>query len=149
MPRYLLDENVIRVMGPGGNAEVHAWLATVDASDLRVSAITFLEKRTGLERQRRKLASSGADTSKYDAGLAALDQFESEFGDRQVPIDLAIARETAAMLGAKDKNQRDVTIAATARVLGMVVVTRNLKDFVGRDVLVLDPFAAKPQIKRV
>lgn len=149
MPRYLLDENVIKAMGVGGNDEVRAWLATVDASDLRVSAVTFIEKRQGLERERRRLVKSGADTNRYDAGLAALDRFEADFADRQVPIDLAVSRETAAMLGAKNKNQRDVMIAATARVHDMVVVTRNVKDFVGRDVLVLNPFSKSPTIKRV
>jgi predicted nucleic acid-binding protein len=39
-----------------------------------------------------------------------------------------------------------MALAATARVRGLVLVTRNSADFKGRDVRVLDPFKANPEI---
>jgi predicted nucleic acid-binding protein len=48
------------------------------------------------------------------------------------------------LLDAKDKNQRDRALAATARVRGFVLVTRNIADFRGCGVQVLDPFAKNP-----
>jgi toxin FitB len=39
-----------------------------------------------------------------------------------------------------------MALAATARVRGLVLATRNLADFRGRDVRLLDPFKAKPEV---
>jgi len=57
--------------------------------------------------------------------------------------------EWARLLGAKDKNQRDRALAATARVHGFVLVTRNVEDMIGCDVLVLNPFMRNPKVRRV
>jgi predicted nucleic acid-binding protein len=46
------------------------------------------------------------------------------------------------MLAASDKHVDDTGLAATARVHGLIVVTRNIKDFDGRGVPLLDPFKA-------
>jgi predicted nucleic acid-binding protein len=50
---YLLDENVLRELHSKGNREVRAWYASVAQSDLRISAMTFFEKRRGWERGRK------------------------------------------------------------------------------------------------
>jgi len=42
-----------------------------------------------------------------------------------------------------------MALAVTARVHDLVLVTRNGKDFVGRDVMVFDPFVKKPAAKRI
>jgi hypothetical protein len=55
----------------------------------------------------------------------------------------------ARLLGAKDKNQRDRALAATGRMHGFVLVTRNIDDVRGCDVRVLDPFNARPVIEAV
>ncbi|MDP3749701.1 MAG: PIN domain-containing protein [Phenylobacterium sp.] len=81
--------------------------------------------------------------------LAKLDAFEKSYDGRIIPIDGPVAAEWARLLGAKDKNQRDMAIAATARVHGLVIVTRNVKDFEGRGVRVLDPFKSPPEIRTV
>lgn len=145
MTRYLLDENVLAEFRPGGDAKVAAWLKTVDDADLRISAVTFFEKRRGWERQLRK----GADPDAVAAKLAAIAAIETAYGDRTIAMGVAEHAELARLLGAKDKNQRDTALAATARVHGLVVVTRNVDDFVGRDVDVLNPFKAPPTIQRV
>jgi len=66
-----------------------------------------------------------------------------------VPIDSAVTAEWARLLGAKDKNQRDRALAATARVHGLVLVTRNIDHVRGCEVRVLDPFKANPVIELV
>jgi predicted nucleic acid-binding protein len=118
---YLLDENVIREMHPRG-------------------AATFFEKRRGWERQRRKLVEVGLDAAEADARLVELAAYEKQFESRIIPIDAAVGAEWARLLGGKDKNQRDVCLAATARVHDLVLVTRNVADFAGRGVKVLNPF---------
>jgi toxin FitB len=42
-----------------------------------------------------------------------------------------------------------MTLAATAKVHDLVVVTRNVKDFAGRGVRVLNRFNKSPKIERV
>ena len=79
---YLLDENVIREMHPRGDAAVQAWLASVDDSQLRLSAMTFFEKRRGWERQRRKLADQGRGVAEAEARLVELGaQIGEQIGD--------------------------------------------------------------------
>ena len=90
---------------------------------------------------------AGNGNVSHEAALAVLDQFEKDYADRQVPITLAIERELSKLLGAKGKNERDMILAATAKVHGLVIVTRNVKDFHGRGVRVLDPFKKTPKIE--
>lgn len=139
----LLDENVLRALHTGGSANVRRWYAGVASIDLRISAMTFFEKRRGWERRKK------ADPARAAAGLAALDALEVAYGSRTVAIDAAVAAEWARLLGAKDKNQRDRALAATARVHGFVLVTRNIADVRGCGVQVLDPFVRNPKIETV
>jgi hypothetical protein len=61
-----------------------------------------------------------------------------------LPMDGPMFREWARLMAGKpDDLSGDAMIAATARIHGMVVVTRNVKDFVGFDVRVSNPFSVK------
>lgn len=122
---------------------MRAWYVSVAEMDLRISAMTFFEKRRGWERQRKSNPALAA------ARLAELDALEAAYGSRLVPIDGPIVAEWARLLGAKDKNQRDRALAATARVHGFVLVTRNVDDVRGCDVQVLDPFRPNPTIQTI
>jgi toxin FitB len=135
---YLLDENVLREMHPKGNANVHRWLATVDDADLRLSAATLFEKRRGAVALRRR------DPVRSARLLAAIDELEKLFADRIVPIDGPIVAEWTRLLGQKNKDRWDLALAATARVHEFVLVTRNVDDFAGRQVRVLNPFTDPP-----
>jgi toxin FitB len=140
---YLLDENVLKELSPAGNANVRAWFASVARADIHISAMTMFEKRRGWERRKR------TDPVLAAAKLAQLDDLEADYGARIVPIDTAIAAEWARLLGAKDKNQRDRALAATARMRGLVLVTRNIADVRGCNVQVLDPFVKRPVVQTV
>lgn len=143
MTVYLLDENVLREMHPRGNAQVRAWAATVADSDLRISSMTFFEKRRGAERLKR------ADPHSAEQILSAIDAIEAAYGSRVVAIDGPVVAEWSRLLGAKDKNQRDRALAATARVHGFVLVTRNVADVRGCGVQVLNPFDDTPTVQIV
>lgn len=146
MTLYLVDLNVLQELHPHGNKNVRVWLESVDDDRFRVSAITFLEKREGLERERKRRLTKKQDASDVDAALQAVEQFEILYADRVLPVDVRVVREWARLKGAKGKNDRDVALAATARVHDLVVVTRNVDDFDGRGVRVLNPFAKQPKI---
>jgi hypothetical protein len=81
--------------------------------------------------------------------LGAIDALEAAYGSRLIPVDGPVVAEWARLLGAKDKNQRDRAPAATARVHGFVLVTRNVAEVTGCDVDVLDPFHTAPAAIRV
>jgi predicted nucleic acid-binding protein len=140
---YLLDENVLRELHAKGNPTVCAWYGSIAEADLRISVMTFFEKRRGWERRKK------TDPGLAAARLAEPDVLEAAYATRLVPIDGAVTAEWARLLGAKDKNQRDRALAATARVHGFVLVTRNIDDVRGCNVRVLDPFKAAPTIEVV
>lgn len=149
MTLYLIDANVLQEMHPGGHAKVRAWQASVDDNLLRLSVVTFHEARLGLERERMRRESVSKDASDVLAKLAGLELMAAEFANRTIDIDRRVAEEWAVMLAAAGKHDRDTALAATARVHDLVLVTRNVKHMIGRDVRVLDPFVNKPVIRRV
>jgi toxin FitB len=136
---YLLDENVLRELQSRGNANVRRWVATIDDSDLRLSAATLFEKRRGAEAVKRR------DPGRSAKLLAAIDVLEKAFADRILPIDAAVVAEWTRLLGEKNKDRWDLALAATARVHELVLVTRNLKDFAARGVQLLNPFEDPPR----
>lgn len=143
MTGYLLDENVLRECHPRGHPQVGRWLATIDDHRLFLSVMTLFEKRQGAERLRLSAPDKAA------AILAAIDAVEQDYRDRILPIDRKVAAEWSKLLGRKQKNQRDRALAATARVHGLIVATRNIGDFAGCDVDVVNPFSRQPKIQRL
>ena len=139
MTFYLLDENVPREFGPSGNVNVRRWIETVDDTSLRLSAATLFEKRRGAEALARRNPKRAAML------LAAIDGLERQFSDRIVPIGEKEVAEWARLLGKKNKDRWDLALVATARVHGFVLVTRNIKDFAGREVSLLNPFRNPPE----
>lgn len=143
MTVYLLDENVLRELRPGGNVNVRKWIATIDDSNLRLSAATLFEKRRGAESLRRR------DPARAEKLLEAIALVEKAYQDRIIPIDTAVVAEWTRMLGMKNKDRWDIALAATSRVHRLILVTRNIKDFEGRGVQLLDPFRDPPFIVQV
>lgn len=133
--KYLLDTNVLRELGKiSPHKNVAAWLKSVDDADLAISALTVREIAKGVV----KLRKTKPDTA---AGLAAtVAAIFDAFDGRILPIDRAVASVWGEALGESEKHVDDAGLAATARVHGLVVVTRNVKDFDGRGVKVIDPF---------
>ncbi|MGO9772264.1 MAG: type II toxin-antitoxin system VapC family toxin [Roseiarcus sp.] len=135
--KYLLDTNVLRELGktsPHNN--VAAWLKSVDDADLAISALTVREIAKGVAKLRKTKPETAAV---LDAAVSAIfDAFEG----RILPINRLVAAAWGEALGESDKHVDDAGLAATARVHGLVVVTRNVKDFYGRGVTLLDPFKA-------
>ena len=59
-------------------------------------------------------------------------------------MDAGMFREWARLMeGRSDDLVEDAMIAATARVRGLIVATRNVRDFRGLAVEVFNPFAPK------
>jgi toxin FitB len=132
--RYLLDTNVIselRMTKPHG--AVVAWLETLGVEQIFLSAVTMGELQTGVEKTRRQ------DVVKAREIELWLTSVENSFAF--VPMDPACFREWSRLMAGKpDALREDAMIAATARVHGFAVATRDEKDLKRLAVNVINPF---------
>ena len=137
----LLDTNVVsELMRPAPSPAVENWVSTQPAAGMFISAITEAELRYGLallpdgRRQRRLLAQAEAMLAEDFAGRIL--PFDSAAAGAYAPI--AAARRLAG----RPISQADAQIAAIAASRGAAIATRNVADFDGCGVPVLDPWAA-------
>ena len=139
--KFLLDTNVVselRKVGDGkADPNVTAWVSAQDSRDLYISAITILELERGiLSIQRRDIEQGARLRAWMDSRV------RPEFAQRIIAIDEAIATRCAHLHIPDRRNEADALIAATAVVHGLVVVTRNIQDFQGTGVVLVDPWRA-------
>jgi toxin FitB len=137
--RYLLDTNVVselRKIRPHG--AVVAWLARLRSQQILIPAVAMGELQAGVELTRRQ------DSDKALEIEAWLNSVEGTFA--VVPMNAACFREWARMMTGKPEALRtDAMIAATARVHGFEVATRNESDFQHLGVKIVNPFKMRPQ----
>lgn len=138
---FILDTNVVselrKVSHGKADTNVTAWIESVDAADLFVSAITILELGFGVLSIERKDAIQGALLRRW------LEEYVlPEFSRRTLPVDTAVALRCARLHVPDKRSERDALIAATALVHGMTVVTRNASDFKPTGVDVFNPWTA-------
>ncbi|MEV4109475.1 type II toxin-antitoxin system VapC family toxin [Nonomuraea sp. NPDC049695] len=132
---YILDTNIIsEVRKPHGNVQVKGWVDASLGATLYLSVMSIGEIRWGIE-QRRK--SDPQQALVLERWLARL--FRS-FQDRIIPITSEVAEEWGRMRSMRTLPVSDALIAATARIHGWSVVTRNVKDFTDTGVTVINPF---------
>ena len=133
--RVLVDTNVLsETVKPRPNAGVLRWLE--EHPVFSISAITLEELAFGIERlqgKRRPLLYEWLARLRLEPG----------------PRILAVGEEVALAAGrlrarrerkGKSVAQADMLIAASALVHGLTLVTRNVRDFDGCGVALLDPF---------
>jgi predicted nucleic acid-binding protein len=132
---YLLDTNVVsELRRPRPYGGVVAWLESLDDSQLYVSAVTLGEIQAGIELTREQ------DPDKAKALEAWLELVAGAYN--VLPMDAATFRAWARLMHRKsDTLYEDAMIAATAKVHGLRVATRNVADFNALGVAVLNPFA--------
>ena len=131
---YLLDTNVVsELRKPRPHGGVLAWLQTVDDSALHLSAVTLGEIQAGIELTREQ------DPAKAEEIEAWADDVAAAWN--VLPMDAAAFRAWGKLMHRRsDTLIEDAMIAATARVHGLQVVTRNVRDFKDFDVEVLNPY---------
>ena len=134
---YVLDTNVIselRQGKPKQSAQVRAWAAGQPARQLFLSAISILELEKGVMALQRRTPLQGAALRVWLTAVRAT------FAGRILPFTDNTATLCAAMHVPNPRSDRDAMIAATALEHSMTVVTRNVADFAGTDVLLVNPF---------
>lgn len=133
---YLLDTNVLSEWRkPVPDHGVVEWLATTEVDELFISVITIGEIRRGIVKLR--LRNDHRHAAAYESWLAATKEL---FADRLAPVSVEAAEEWGHLIADRPVSTADGLIAATAKVHGWTVVTRNTKDFDTTGVRLLNPF---------
>lgn len=131
---FLLDTNVVselRRVKPHG--AVLAWLQAAPTEALFLSAVTLAEIQRGIELTRER------DVAKANQIEQWLDAVSSTWSI--LPLTGSICRRWARLQHRKPREAiEDLLIAATALEQDLAVVTRNVKDYHGLGVRLVDPF---------
>ncbi|MCK5379718.1 MAG: type II toxin-antitoxin system VapC family toxin [Acidobacteria bacterium] len=136
---FLLDTCVLsELVKPRPNAGVRDWVGAQNEHRLFLSVITVGELQKGvskLQPGRRR-----AELQQWLEGELLI-----RFQGRILDIDTAVAGEWGVMLGEAEGRGRplpaiDVLIAATAKVHGCAVVTRNEADIEPTGIVVVNPW---------
>ncbi len=134
---YLLDTNVVsETRKIRADPRVTGFLAAVEGRHLYLSVLTLGELRKGVATRRR------LDAATADRLAAWVDEIESTFADRVLPVDAAAARIWGELSLGRSLPVIDTLIAATAITRGLTLVTRNTRDVAATGVTVLDPWRA-------
>ena len=133
---YLIDTNIISEVRKGSrcDANVAAWYAAIDDSELYLSTLVIGEIRKGIERARPR------DAEKAEALERWLGEVTVAFDGRILLIDNAVSEEWGRMSALRSVPVIDGLLAATAKANRMTLVTRNDADVDGLGAKLLNPF---------
>ena len=136
---FLLDTNVISELRKGqkgrADASVLKWASSVLNSLMFLSTVSIMELETGVLQMERRDPAQGRALRAWLHG-----QILPQFEGRILGVDLAVTLHCATLHVPNPRPYRDAFIAATGIVHGMTVVTRNVADFAGTGVAVLNPW---------
>ena len=136
--KFLLDTNIISEIRKRHRADpnVARWVAHTPVDEIGTSVIVLAEIRRGIELKRRRDPEQAKSLDRWYS------QMRTRLGDRVLPIDEPIAEAWALLTIPNPLPLIDGLLAATAKVHGLTLVTRNVADLAPAGVLLLDPFSA-------
>jgi predicted nucleic acid-binding protein len=135
----VLDTNVLsEVMKPTPAHAVAAWMAGENPDGLFTTAVTEAEIRLGIE-----VLPAGRRKQELEA---AAQRVIALFDNRILPFDSVATQEFAWIVAGRRRagvpiGDLDAQIAAITRSRGMALATRNVLDFHGTAINVLDPWS--------
>ena len=137
--RLLLDTNVLsEVTKPRPEGRVLAWLDGLDEDRSFISVVSIAEIRRGVA-----LMDNGRKRDALVEWLAL--DLPQRFEHRVIPVDERVALAWGDLMGEAKRSGRgmssmDGLIAATAVAHGLVLATRNIKDFEDVGINLIDPW---------
>lgn len=138
----ILDTNILsELVRPHPDERMMAWSAGFTNEDFSLTAITVGELLYGLNLL--------PDGKRKQTLVHLITRELAPFADRILPFDAAAATHYARIKTARRESGRpiseqDAMIAAIARSHGAAVATRNIKDFEGTNVTVINPWDHQP-----
>lgn len=135
---FLLDTNVVsELRKPKPHGAVVSWLQSVDDAQLFLSAVTIGEIQAGIELTRDQDAAKAAEIEAW------LEQVSATYNI--LPMDVAAFRYWAKLMHRQsDTLYEDAMIAATAKIHGLTIVTRNIADYQALGMEAFNPFVPPP-----
>ena len=133
---HLIDTNIISELrkGPRCNSNVSRWYQAITGSSLYLSVLVLGEVRKGIERTRSRDPAQARALERWLADVS------EEFGTRILTIDGAVADEWGRMNATRPLPVVDGLLAATAKVHGLALVTRDVRDVADLGVHIINPF---------
>jgi predicted nucleic acid-binding protein len=134
----VLDTNVLsEEMKPVPEPAVHDWLSRQNSLDLFTTAVTEAEIIYGVA-----ILPDGKRKRELDA---AAKRILALFAGRILPFDSTAAHDFALIVADRHRAGRpiedfDALIAAITRSRGMTLATRDVQDFAGTGVGIIDPW---------
>jgi predicted nucleic acid-binding protein len=130
---HLVDTNIVSE-ARRGTPEAVAWLQSVRSSSIYLSVITLGEIMKGVAMKERNDSKAARSLAEW------LQTLRHDHATRILPITDEIALEWGRIAALRPRGEADGLIAATAIVHDLILVTRNVTDFDGTRVLLLDPW---------
>jgi toxin FitB len=132
---YLADTNVVSE-GRRNSRQAVAWLRSVRPEEVYLSALTLGEIMRGVTLRRKSDPQIAARLAEW------LERLRRDHADRILPITDRIALEWGRIAELRPRGDIDGLIAATAIVHGLILVTRNVKDFEDTAVSLINPWSS-------
>lgn len=136
---YLLDTNVVSELRKIKTAKAHQglsqWLSSIQPEQLYINTIVLMELKKGIFLKQRK------DPKQAQVLQIWLDTvIRPAFAQRTLNIDENTIDICAKLHVPNKRPENDAWIGAMAIAYNMVLVTRNVKDYAGLPVKVINPF---------
>ncbi|MDR6819805.1 putative nucleic acid-binding protein [Neorhizobium sp. 2083] len=135
----LLDTNVVselrKVASGKADPNVVVWNETVDPAETFISSVVLHELEIGVRLVEHNDVAAGKVLRNWLENTVL-----TAFSGRVLPLDEAAAVQAARWHVPNPKPINDAYIAATAFTRRMTLVTRNIKDFEGMGVALVNPW---------
>lgn len=133
---FLVDTNVIsEPLRPRPDPSVLSWFSHNEPQSIYLSVITLGEIRRGIEMVRERRPRYAETLKEW------LVYLEQEYNSRTMPVYATEADEWGRMTADSTLPHVDLLLAATARVHGLTLVTRNTRHVAGFGIRVVNPFS--------
>ena len=140
---YLIDTNIIsemrKIRHRKADPNVTAWVNSVNPNLFYTSIVVMMELQRGVMGKHRTDPEQGKRLQQwFDISVKGI------FDKRVLYINDHIADVCAGIHVPNPKPENDAWIAATAIAHGLTLVTRNVSDFDGIAVDIINPFTYQP-----
>ena len=137
---FLVDTNVISELRKGSRCDrsVTSWFETLQPDEIFLTVLTLGELRRGIELIRRRDQVAAYTLEEW------LEALVEDHGERILPVDREVAAQWGKLAVPDPLPVVDALLAATAKVHGLTLATRNTKDVERTGVKCVNPFAPKP-----